>query len=282
MRIRIDLSYDGSNFHGWAVQPGLRTVQGEVQRALAMSLRREEVWVTCAGRTDTGVHARGQVIHLDVEEAELVASAGRAQVPPAEALVRKLNGILDADVRVHAARLVPDAFDARFSALWRRYAYRVADAPAAYDPLTRNHVLHWPRPLDLDAMNLAAADLLGLNDYTSFCKAREGATSIRQVTRLDWARDERGTATMTVLADAFCHSMVRALVGCLLAIGEGRRDVTWAGEMLARAERSSDIHIASARGLTLEEVGYPSDDELAGRLLVTRARRGEHEVQGRD
>lgn len=282
MRIRIDLSYDGSNFHGWAVQPGLRTVQGEVQRALAMSLRREQVWVTCAGRTDTGVHARGQVIHLDVEEAELAASAGRAQVPPAEALVRKLNGILDADVRVHAARVVPDAFDARFSALWRRYAYRVADAPTAYDPLTRNHVLHWPRPLDLDAMNLAAADLLGLNDYTSFCKAREGATSIRQVNRLDWARDERGTATMTVLADAFCHSMVRALVGCLLAIGEGRRDVTWAGEMLARAERSSDIHIASARGLTLEEVGYPTDDELAGRLLVTRARRGEHEVQGRD
>lgn len=282
MRIRIDLSYDGSNFHGWAVQPGLRTVQGEVQRALAMSLRREQVWVTCAGRTDTGVHARGQVIHLDVEEAELAASAGRAQVPPAEALVRKLNGILDADVRVHAARVVPDAFDARFSALWRRYAYRVADAPTAYDPLTRNHVLHWPRPLDLDAMNLAAAALLGLNDYTSFCKAREGATSIRQVNRLDWARDERGTATMTVLADAFCHSMVRALVGCLLAIGEGRRDVTWAGEMLARAERSSDIHIASARGLTLEEVGYPTDDELAGRLLVTRARRGEHEVQGRD
>ncbi|WP_017932818.1 tRNA pseudouridine(38-40) synthase TruA [Nocardioides sp. Iso805N] len=282
MRIRIDLSYDGSNFHGWAVQPGLRTVQGEVQRALAMSLRREEVWVTCAGRTDTGVHARGQVIHLDVEEAELVASAGRAQVPPVEALVRKLNGILDADVRVHAARVVPEAFDARFSALWRRYAYRVADTPAAYDPLTRNHVLHWPRPLDLEAMNLAAADLLGLNDYTSFCKAREGATSIRQVNRLGWARDARGTATMTVLADAFCHSMVRALVGCLLAIGEGRRDVTWAGEMLARAERSSDIHIASARGLTLEEVGYPSDDELAGRLLVTRARRGEHEVQGRD
>lgn len=281
MRIRIDLSYDGSNFHGWAVQPGLRTVQGEVQRALGMALRRDEVWVTCAGRTDTGVHARGQVVHLDVTENELVAGAGRAQGPPVEALVRKLNGILDDDVRVHAARIVPDAFDARFSALWRRYAYRVADAPPAYDPLTRNHVLHWPRPLDLAAMNLAAVDLLGLNDYTSFCKAREGATSIRRVERLDWSRDEQGTATMTVLADAFCHSMVRALVGCLLAIGEGRRDVGWAREMLARAERSSEIHIASARGLTLEEVGYPSDEELAARLLVTRARRGEHEVERR-
>jgi len=278
VRIRIDLSYDGSDFHGWAVQPELRTVQGEVHRALAMALRLPQVWVTCAGRTDTGVHARGQVIHLDVEETVLAASAGRAQLPPAEALVRKLNGILDADVRVQTARVVPDAFDARFSALWRRYAYRVADGPAAYDPLTRNHVLHWPRPLDLAAMNLAAADLLGLNDYTSFCKAREGATSIRRVERLTWERDERGLATMTVLADAFCHSMVRALVGCLLAIGEGRRDVPWAGEMLARATRSSDIHIASARGLTLEEVGYPSDDELADRLLVTRARRQESEL----
>jgi tRNA pseudouridine38-40 synthase len=282
VRIRIDLSYDGSNFHGWALQPDLRTVQGEVQRALGVALRQPEVWVTCAGRTDTGVHARGQVIHLDVDEAVLAASAGRSQAPPAEALVRKLNGILDADVRVHVARVVPEAFDARFSALWRRYAYRVADAPAAYDPLTRNHVLHWPRALDLDAMNRAAADLLGLNDYTSFCKAREGATSIRRVTRLDWARDEHGVATMTVLADAFCHSMVRSLVGCLLAIGEGRREAPWAGEMLAKATRSSDIHIASARGLTLEEVGYPSDDELAGRLLVTRNRRGQHEVERRD
>jgi tRNA pseudouridine38-40 synthase len=278
VRLRIDLSYDGSSFHGWALQPGLRTVQGEVQRGLGVALRRPEIWVTCAGRTDTGVHARGQVIHVDVDEATLLASAGRATVPPAEALVRKLNGILDADVRVHAARVVPEAFDARFSALWRRYAYRVADAPAAYDPLTRNHVLHWPRPLDLGAMNLAAADLLGLNDYTSFCKAREGATAIRRVTRLDWDRDERGIATMTVVADAFCHSMVRSLVGCLLAIGEGRRDVAWAAQMLARAERSSDIHIAAARGLTLEEVGYPSDEELADRLLVTRARRHESEL----
>ena len=278
MRIRIDLSYDGSSFHGWALQPGLRTVQGEVQRALTMALRLDEVWVTCAGRTDTGVHARGQVIHLDVDRALLERAAGRAAATPTAALVRKLNGILDADVRVHAVREVPAAFDARFSALWRRYAYRVADGPATYDPLTRNHVLHWPRPLDLGVMNAAAADLLGLNDYTSFCKHREGATSIRRIERLSWERNEQGVATMTVLADAFCHSMVRSLVGCLIAIGEGRKPATWAAEMLARAERSSDIHIASPRGLTLEEVGYPSDDELEGRLLITRNRRQESEL----
>lgn len=278
MRLRIDLSYDGSDFHGWALQPELRTVQGEMQRALGVALRLPQVWVTCAGRTDTGVHARGQVIHLDVDDALVAASAGRSADPPPEALVRRLNGILDPDVRVHRVREVPEAFDARFSALWRRYAYRVADRPSAYDPLTRHHVLHWPRPLDVAAMNDAAGDLLGLNDYTSFCKAREGATSIRRVTRLHWERDEHGVAVMTVVADAFCHSMVRALVGCLIAIGEGRKDVAWAGEMLARATRSSDIHIASPRGLTLEEVGYPADDELAGRLLVTRAKRQESEL----
>lgn len=278
MRIRIDLSYDGSSFHGWAVQPDLRTVQGEVHRALAMALRLDEVWVTCAGRTDTGVHARGQVIHLDLDEAVFLKAAGRAAATPEAALVRKLNGILDADVRVHAVRVVPDAFDARFSALWRRYAYRVADGAAAYDPLTRNHVLHWPRPLDLGVMNTAAAALIGLNDYTSFCKHREGATSIRRIERLSWERNEIGIATMTVLADAFCHSMVRSLVGCLIAIGEGRKDVTWAGDMLAKATRSSDIHIASPRGLTLEEVGYPSDDELEGRLLITRNRRQDSEL----
>lgn len=278
MRIRIDLAYDGTDFRGWAVQPGLRTVQGEVQAALALALRVPEVWVTCAGRTDTGVHARGQVIHVDTDEEALRRSAGRAQVPPVEALVRKLNGILPADIRVHRAVEAPEHFDARFSALWRRYAYRVADRPPAYDPLTRHHVLHWPRELDLAGMNAAASDLLGLHDFTSFCKAREGATSIRTIQSLHWDREPSGVATMTVVADAFCHSMVRSLVGCLLAIGEGRRPVGWAAEMLERAARSSEIHIASPRGLTLEEVGYPPDTDLAGRLLVTRARRDESEL----
>lgn len=280
MRLRLDLGYDGSEFHGWALQPGLRTVQGTLQDALARALRLPEVWVTVAGRTDTGVHARGQVAHLDVDPEQLTLSAGRVTGPPAQALVRRLNGILPPDVRVHGAREVPVEFDARFSALWRRYVYRVADAPASYDPLLRHHVLHWPRPLDLDAMNQAAGSLVGLNDYTSFCKAREGATSIRRVETLAWSRRPDGVAEMTVVADAFCHSMVRALVGCLLAVGEGRKPVAWAQEMLAKAERSSQIHIASARGLTLEEVGYPADEQLAGRLLVTRNRRSQEDLDG--
>ena len=156
MRIRIDLAYDGTEFSGWAKQPGLRTVQGDLEDALATVLRLPAVSVTCAGRTDTGVHARGQVAHLDVEGEVLTESAGRIRHRPVDALKRRLNGILRPDVRVRRVSEAPDGFDARFSALWRRYAYRIDDA-GLLDPLTRNHVLAWPQPLDLDRMNEAAA-----------------------------------------------------------------------------------------------------------------------------
>lgn len=276
MRIRIDLAYDGTDFHGWAAQPGLRTVQGELQAALRTAFRLEDatpLWVTCAGRTDTGVHARGQVTHVDVPREVVLASAGRSQQPPLDALVRRLNGMLPADLRIHAAREAPAGFDARFSALWRRYAYRIADTPAAYDPLRRHHVLHWPRPLDLAVMNVAAADLVGLHDFGGFCKAREGATTIRTIQELTWSRDDTGVAAARVVADAFCHGMVRALVGCLVAIGEGRKDVGWAAQVLAQPVRTSAVHAASPRGLTLEEVGYPPDEQLLARAEQTRAKR---------
>jgi len=273
VRLRLDLAYDGTEFHGWAAQPRLRTVQGELEAALATALRIVTVPVVCAGRTDTGVHARGQVVHLDVAEAELAASAGRSQDPPLEALVRRLNGILPGDVRVRRAAAAPEGFDARFSALWRRYAYRVADAAEAVDPLARRHVLAWGRPLDVDAMNAACAGLVGHHDFASFCKRREGATTVRTLLELSWARDAEGVAVATVRADAFCHSMVRALVGCLLAIGEGRRPVTWASEQLAARERDPAVSVAHAHGLTLEQVAYPDDAELAARAEQTRAKR---------
>jgi tRNA pseudouridine38-40 synthase len=273
VRIRIDLAYDGTDFHGWATQPRLRTVQGELEAALATALRVPEVSVVCAGRTDTGVHARGQVTHLDVDDATLAASAGRSDDPPAEALLRRLNGILPADVRVRRVVEAADGFDARFSATWRRYAYRVADRPETVDPLTRRHVLAWPRPLDLDAVNEASALLLGEHDFASFCKRREGATTIRTLLDLAWERDAGGVAVATVRADAFCHSMVRALVGCLLAIGEGRRPAAWAAEVLRAQVRDPSVTVAPAHGLTLEEVGYPGDEELAARAEQTRARR---------
>ena len=285
VRIRIDLAYDGTAFHGWATQPGQRTVQGVLQEALGTALRvkgtgeRSQVWVTVAGRTDSGVHARGQVAHFDIDAEFLEASRGRSEQTPLEALVRRLNGILPPDLRVRAATEAPEGFNARFSAMSRRYVYRVVDNPASVDPLQRHSVLYRTRPLDLSAMNVASADLVGLNDFASFCKPREGATTIRNLRQLSWERREDGIIEATVVADAFCHSMVRSLVGCLMAIGEGRKDVAWAKESLASRTRSSSIPIAPANGLTLEEVAYPPDDLLAAQHELTMNRRTEADLE---
>ena len=271
MRLRLDLAYDGTDFHGWATQPGLRTVQGTLEAALAQVLRADSLALTVAGRTDTGVHARGQVAHLDVEKDVVTAAAGRSRRIPVEALLGRLNGVLPGDLRVHRVGEAPDGFDARFSAVWRRYAYRVADAPELVDPLTRGWVLAWRRPLDTEAMNQAAAALEGEHDFAAFCKRREGATTIRTLHELHWSRDAAGLAVATVRADAFCHHMVRALMGAMFAVGEGRRDPGWPGEVLARGERDPRVTVVHAHGLTLEEVGYPADDVLA--LQAEAARR---------
>jgi tRNA pseudouridine38-40 synthase len=270
VRLRIDLAYDGGDFHGWATQPGLRTVQGEVEAALARVLRLESAEVTCAGRTDTGVHARGQVLHLDVAPEALTAAAGRYDGEPVGALQRRLNGVLPADIRVRRVVTVAEGFDARFSPRWRRYAYRICDGVP--DPLTRGHVLAWPRPLDVDAMNEASAGLLGLHDFGAFCRQRQGATTVRTLLDLGWLRDE-DLLIGTVRADAFCHHMVRSLVGALLAVGEGRRPVAWPGEVLAAGVRDASVTVVPPHGLTLEEVGYPDDADLAARADQSRARR---------
>jgi tRNA pseudouridine38-40 synthase len=260
VRLRIDLAYDGTDFHGWATQPGLRTVQAELSAALATALRLPSVDLVVAGRTDAGVHARGQVVHVDVEAVD-------------DRMLRRLNGLLPPDIRVRRVAEAPPGFDARFGALWRRYAYRVADEAAALDPLTRRHVLATGRPLDLDAVNEASSLLLGRHDFASFCKQRAGATTIRTLLDLSWTRDDAGVAVATVRADAFCHSMVRSLVGCLFAVGEGRRPAAWAGEILAAGVRDPAVVVAPAHGLTLEEVAYPPDDQMAARAEQTKARR---------
>lgn len=276
MRLRLDLSYDGAGFHGWARQPGLRTVQGEIESALATIFRTAGLDLTVAGRTDTGVHARGQVAHVDVPD-ETWATArqesrdGKSQLNgPFVTTRRRLNGVLDPDVRMREVSEAPAGFDARFSALWRRYCYRIADRAEYVDPLVRGHVLAWGRPLDEDRMNEAAALLLGEHDFASFCKKREGATTIRALQELSWRRRDDGVLEATVKADAFCHNMVRSLVGCMIAVGEGRREPVWAGEVLARHQRDSGVTVVHAHGLTLEEIAYPPDDELAGRAAASR------------
>jgi tRNA pseudouridine38-40 synthase len=264
VRLRLDVAYDGSEFRGWAAQPGLRTIEGELSAAMVTVLRVPSVTLTCAGRTDAGVHARGQVVHVDLDD-----------LPEGpERLTRRLNGILATDLRIRRVIEAPPGFDARFSALWRRYAYRVVDDVASVDPLARGHVLVWPRGLDVVAMAEASAALRGLHDFASFCKRREGATTIRTLLDLSWTRRADGVIEAGVRADAFCHSMVRSLVGCLLAVGDGRRPPAWPAEMLAAGQRDPAVIVAPAHGLTLEEVGYPSDVELAERALMTRAKRG--------
>jgi tRNA pseudouridine38-40 synthase len=275
-RIRLDLAYDGTGFAGWARQPGLRTVQGTLEDALGRVVRLDPPpRVTVAGRTDAGVHARGQVAHVDLPAQAWDALPGRSARPPADALVSRLTGVLPRDVVVHRTQVAPPGFDARFAALRRRYAYRVADRPELRDPLRRDHVLWHPRPLDAAAMHAAAVDLVGHHDFAAFCKPREGATTIRTLEVFDWERPtdgpDAGLVVATVQADAFCHSMVRALVGASLAVGEGRRAVDWPAGLLAGRRRDPAGAVVPPHGLTLEEVAYPADEELEARARQTRA-----------
>lgn len=263
-RVRLDLAYDGTDFLGWARQRDRRTVQDVLEEALAVITRLAAVTLTVAGRTDAGVHASGQVAHMDLPSQTWDALE--------RSLVRRLAGVLPGDVRVHTAVVAPDAFHARFSASWRRYEYRLTDAPWGADPLRRRDVVAAPRRLEHTAMAQAAARMVGEHDFAAFCRRREGATTVRGLQQLD-VRREANLIVVEARADAFCHSMVRSLVGALLAVGEGRRPVEWPASLLTEQSRSSSIAVAPAHGLTLCEVMYPRDDLLAARSLVTRNRR---------
>jgi tRNA pseudouridine38-40 synthase len=265
-RLRLYLAYDGAGFSGWARQPGRRTVQEAVEIALGRLLHLDAPpALTVAGRTDAGVHARGQVTHVDVPTA--------SWTPVASTAMRALAGLLPPDVRARAIGVAPAGFDARFSALWRRYSYRVCDDPAAADPLRRADTLWHRRALDTGRMNAAAQACLGEHDFAAYCRKREGASTVRRLIRLDWTRRD-GVVVAEVVADAFCHNMVRALVGAMLAVGDGRSEVGWPGAVLAVGVRDPAVHVVPPHGLCLEEVGYPEDAQLAQRAQVTRRPRG--------
>lgn len=272
MRLRLDIAYDGTEFNGWAAQAGQRTVAGVLDETLS-TVFRVPVLVRAAGRTDTGVHATGQVGHVDVPVDALRHAYPRSRRPAGEAefapLVRRLGRFLPADVRVLDIIRAPAGFDARFSALRRHYVYRLTTAPFGAWPHQARFITAWPRPLDLDVMTTASRILLGLNDFAAFCRHRAGATTIRDLQRLDWAHDG-DEVTGHVTADAFCWNMVRSLVGALLAVGEGRRDPEWVAGLLDAEHRSSAFAAAPAHGLTLIGVDYPPDGELVARTLVTR------------
>lgn len=276
MRIRLDIAYDGTHFRGWARQPGLRTVQGTLEEALARIVAGTPQ-LTVAGRTDAGVHASGQVAHLDLDEAQQtrLAASRRSESDPVAALARRIRGVLGSysDVTVHRTALAPEGFDARFSAVWRRYAYRIADDVTGYDPLRRDSTTTVRAALDVAAMDEAARSLRGLHDFAAYCKPREEATTIRTLLEFDWRRDAEGAVVANVKADAFCHSMVRALVGACVAVGQGRLAVEDVVRLREEATRTSEFAVLAARGLVLTEVGYPEAGLLAARAEQTRARR---------
>lgn len=251
-RVRLDVSYDGGEFSGWAVQPGRRTVAGVLTEALGVLVGADTpLGLTVAGRTDAGVHATGQVCHVELP------TGAWEQLRPS--MLRRLAALMPPDARVRAATAVPDTFDARFSATFRRYEYRVADTAYGPDPLRRHDTVGWPRPLDLDLLRQGAAGLIGEHDYAAYCKRKEHATTVRAITRLDWRREPDGVAVATVQADAFCQAMVRSLVGAMLTVGDGRREPDWPAKLLRLRERSSEVTVAPAHGLTLIAVGYPQD-----------------------
>jgi tRNA pseudouridine38-40 synthase len=300
VRIRLDLAYDGTDFAGWAVQPGQRTVAGVLHEALA-TLFRVRVPMVVAGRTDAGVHASGQVAHIDLDRVALVVLTPRDRVsgtlqaePAASAhrvdlaghgdsadsvidggligLLRRLAGLLPTDVRVTAAQLAADGFDARFSALRRHYQYRVSTSEWGVEPLRRFDTLRWGRPLDVVAMRTAAASLVGLHDFAAYCRPRQGSTTIRDLQRLTVTSDD-ALVTIDATADAFCHSMVRSIVGVLLAVGSGRFDESKPAVLLQARSRTAQVAVAPAHGLTLTGVDYPPAAELATRAALTRALR---------
>ncbi|MCJ0890762.1 tRNA pseudouridine(38-40) synthase TruA [Rhodococcus sp. ARC_M5] len=257
-RFRLDISYDGTNFSGWARQPGIRTVCGVLEEAFSTVLR-QPIELTVAGRTDAGVHATGQVAHFDAIDVPV----------DHDRLVRRMARFLPTDVRVRAISTVSRDFDARFSAYRRHYEYRFGTALYGVDPLDVAGVVSWPRPIDLGAVREASAELIGLHDFAAFCKRRDGATTVRELQRFDWERSgDRLTAYVS--ADAFCWSMVRSLVGAMQAVGEGRRTPDWARSLLTRRERASEVTVAPAHGLSLVGVDYPPADELAARNVATR------------
>lgn len=291
-RLRIDLAYNGKDFHGWAVQPDRRTVQGEIETALARILRGMEQppHLTVAGRTDAGVHASHQVCHLDVSEAALKRCVGHMNTTPVEALTLRLSRMLPDDVAIHRITVAPAGFDARFSALERTYVYRICDDAFGWDPRQRDYVWRIDKQLDIDAMNAASHMMLGLHDFGSFAIANPGGTTIREVKVASWHRVqthelvpsqasystpeiEGGLLCFTIVADAFARNMVRSLVGACVQLGLHKRSVDWFAQKMAEPLREGSTGPIAPQGLTLEHVEYPADGELAARAERIRAKR---------
>jgi tRNA pseudouridine38-40 synthase len=239
---RLDFAYDGTGFRGYARQEGHRTVQGELESALSAVLK-TSVDTSVAGRTDAGVHARHQVVSFPHD--------GDVDL---DRMQRSLNGIVGPEISVFAATRESDDFNARFSAKWRRYRYRI-DTRSFSDPLRRQFVWHAGRVLDVAVMSKAAAAFVGEHDFSSFCRTVEDKSNVRRVTEL-LVEDSNGLIDIWIQANAFCHQMVRSIVGYLFDVGRGFSDGSRVSEVIAAQDRAAVATVAPAHGLTLWEVGY--------------------------
>ena len=268
-RLRIDFGYDGTDFFGWSKQPELRTIQGEFIKAFTLIFGEDEndFGLRVAGRTDAGVHAVGCVLHADLSEAQLKRLGRNDSM---EDIAYKLNGLLPLDIRINKVSIAPEGFDARFSAINRRYRYRLADQLAAKNPLESRFTLETYGKLDTNAMNEAGQVLLGLHDFASFCKPREGATTIRELQEITVKRVANGVVEIEIQADAFCHNMVRSIVGALIGVGQGKADATKIKELLEKTNREGSFKVVSPHGLQLLAIGYPADELLAHQAREAR------------
>ena len=258
IRIRGKIAYDGKDFSGWGMQPDRRTVQGDLEDAISTLLRVDRVIVQCAGRTDAGVHATAQVIHFDIAEKDAMEMKD---------LTYKINAILPEDISIQELEVTTSDFDARFVALSRSYEYLIYQGQR--NPLLRDRAHRSYLPLNVQAMHDASQSLIGLHDFSAFCKKREGATTIRTLMKFDWSELPDGLIKVELEADAFCYSMVRGLIGAVLAIGEGKFDKAWLENYLAGKEREAHVFAAPALGLTLVDVKYPEPSEYAKRIAET-------------
>lgn len=276
-RLRITVAYAGGNFHGWAAQPGLRTVEGELSEALSLIFQ-SPCQLIVAGRTDAGVHAAAQTVHVDVDNERPLALDGQSLPAAQPQLVRRLNKILAArgvaDIVALAVEITFPQFNARFCALSRTYCYRIGDSPATWFP-TRSDIWRWNsgQGLDVYAMDAAAQAFVGEHDFLGYAKPREGASTVREIFAFRAERDlSSGLIVCTVRGDAFCHSQVRFMVGALVDVGRGAKNAQWLAERLDDARQVSGARLAPPEGLTLEEVEYPESPEDMERQRIAAQR----------
>jgi len=253
-RARLLVAYNGAAFHGFALTPGTVTVAQTLNDTIEQ-VTGSPVAVLGAGRTDAGVHAWGQVVHVDL-----------ADTADLDRLVFSVNSLLDPDIVIRKCEWVTQEFDARHSALWRQYRYTVLNAPVN-NPFLAATSWHIRRPLSVPLMQLATDSIIGLHDFSSFCRQpqqsgvnrnAEGPSMMRRVHVAQWHDQGNGILTFDIRANAFCHQMVRSIVGTLVDVGLGRRKAGEMSGVLRAMSRLNTPHIAPPQGLCLMDVGYPS------------------------